>query len=186
MILEMVRLRVLGPRARLPEVIRVVQDVGVLHLAPPPERPQLEGFLMSPADARRRRAIARAIDEVEGALAGLGAGTARAAAPPAGVADFARWTRVAHRVRRRVGALAGRAAALEEERALLARYRDFFEAFEALLRSRGGTAAATVFHVVLRADQADQRPKLEAGLRQLVGPAFESVARRLPSGETAM
>lgn len=34
MILEMARLRVLGPRERLPEVLATLQDRGILHLVP--------------------------------------------------------------------------------------------------------------------------------------------------------
>lgn len=182
----MARVRVLGPRTELPAVVRALQDVGLLHLVPPPAQPLLQEFLPTSEERRRARALERAAVEVEAALAALGLGDAAGAAAAAPTAsDFARWTRLAHRVRREAAVLAGQIARAEEEQALLAKYHDTFAAFERLLR-RDGPADAAVFHLVLRADQADVAPKLQAGLRQLVGPAFESFSQRLPSGETAM
>ena len=59
MIVPMAKVRVLGPGARLSEVLRVVQDVGVMHLTPPPLRPHLETLPASEAAGRRRRQLER-------------------------------------------------------------------------------------------------------------------------------
>lgn len=186
MIVRMARVRILGPRTELPAVVSRLQDVGLVHLVPPAPQPLLREFLPTSGERHRARALERALAEVEGALAALGladaAGTA-VASPAA--ADFARWTRLAHALRREAASLAEQIARAEEEQALLAKYHDTFAAFERLLR-RDGAADAAVFHLVLRADQADAGGALERGLRQLVGPAFESFSQRLPSGETAM
>ncbi|HEY6100153.1 MAG TPA: hypothetical protein VIW03_12020, partial [Anaeromyxobacter sp.] len=186
MIVPMARVRILGPRTELAAAVRAVQDVGLLHLVPPASQPLLEEFLPTSEERRRARALERALAEVEGALAALGLADAAGAAVAApAAADFARWTRLAHRVRREAVSLGEQIARAEEEQALLAKYHDTFAAFERLLR-RDGPADAAVFHLVLRADQAEAKAALEAGLRQLVGPAFESFSQRLPSGETAM
>lgn len=36
MILAMAKVRLLGPRDKLPDVLRILQDLGVLHLSSPP------------------------------------------------------------------------------------------------------------------------------------------------------
>jgi len=182
----MARVRIMGSRIVLPEVVLALQDLGVVHLVPPPTQPMLEGFHASREESHRHRALERALAEVEGALAA--SGSPDHAPPPTAptITDFALWTSLAHRVRRQLATLSGQIARAEEERALLAKYHDAFTAFAQLLRQGAAPADAAVFHLVLRADQADARPRLEAGLRELVGPAYESFAQQLDSGETAM
>ncbi len=177
------KVRILGPRARLPDAIRVVQDEGVLHLATQAEQPRLQPFQMPPADARRRRQLTSILADVEISLQGLGE---EPTAPPvkAGAApDLPGWARLARRVRKQVAAMADRSAALDEEEALLARYRGFFGAFEALIRSHGVAQGASAFHVVLRPDQAGALPRLREALGQLLDGAFESFSQTLPGGE---
>ena len=186
MIVRMAKVRILGPRARLPETIRVVQDVGVLHLATPPERPRLHPLPLPPLEARRRRQLTRILEDIEGALKDLGYTALGTAAGPVSVKDLAGWARLADRVRQQTAKLSERAAALEEERALLSRYGGFFRAFESLLRTRGVAPGATAFHVVLRADQADILPRLREALGEMLGDAFESFTQKLPGGETAL
>jgi V/A-type H+/Na+-transporting ATPase subunit I len=187
MIVPMARVRILGPRTVLPEAIQALQDLGVFHLAPPATKPLLEGSSLSPKENHRRRALERALAEVEGALAALDSSDAVATSPGAPtVTDLARWTRLAHRVRQQLAKLSERITRAEEEQALLAKYHDAFAAFARLVEHGTAPADAAAFHLVLRADQADARPRLEAGLRELVGPAYESFTQRLASGETAM
>jgi V/A-type H+-transporting ATPase subunit I len=182
-IVRMTKVRILGPRARLEEAIRVVQDAGVLHLATPPERPHLRSFQMPPGEARRLRQLGSILEDIEGSLVQLGEETASSPPKESTTSDLARWARLARRVRRRVIALAERSAALDEEQALLARYRGFITTFESLLRAHGGARGATAFHVVLRPDQAEVLPKLREALGELLGEAFESFTEKLPGGE---
>ena len=186
MIVRMTKVRLLGPRARLPEAIRVVQDAGVLHLAPPPDRPRLHALPLSPSEVRRRRQLASILEDIEGALKDLAWAGPIQSAEPASLKDLAEWARLADRVRKETATLAARAAALEEEHALLARYGGFFRSFENLLRTRGLTPGAVAFHVVLRADQAAALPRLREALGQMLGEAFESFSQKLPGGEIAV
>jgi V/A-type H+-transporting ATPase subunit I len=183
----MARLRVLGPRATLPEVLRVIQDVGVLHLAAAPEDRSVAAAALAPADTRRRRQLLRILDDADAVLdAGDGGTPSRPLAVPASVADLARWARLARRTRRRLAGLTSRVSGLEEERALLARYQGFFSAFEALVRARPPGTGVTAFHVVLRADQADALPALRSALADLLDGAFDTLTQELPDGEVAM
>jgi V/A-type H+-transporting ATPase subunit I len=171
----------------LPEAIQALQDLGVVHPVPPATQPLLEGSSLSPRENRRRRTLEHALAEVEGALVALDSSDAVATPPGAPtVTELARWTRLAHRVRQQLGKLSAQIARAEEEQALLARYHDAFAAFARLVEHGTAPADAAAFHLVLRADQSDARPRLEAGLRALVGPAYESFTQRLASGETAM
>ena len=59
--------------------------------------------------------------------------------------------RRARRVRRRADALAAAASSLEDERRMLLRYREFFQAFEALAGRELTWPDGQAFYVVLRA-----------------------------------
>jgi V/A-type H+-transporting ATPase subunit I len=184
MIYPMVRVRLMGPRARLGEVLAVVQDVGLLHLAAAPEGGPLHPSPLTPVESRRRRQLMRILEDADAVLEGSSPSAAPAGA--AGTSDLARWARLARRVRRSLGGLGDQAAALEEEQALLQRYQGFFGAFEALLRARAIQPGFSAFHIVLRADQADTLPALERALGELLGDACETLSRPLPGGETAL
>ena len=184
MIVPMARVRILGTRASLPNVIRALQDTGVVHLVPQPAIRELTAFRLPALESRRRRQLVRILEDAEAALAGLGDSNGRI--PRSAAPDCVRWARLAGRARRQLARLDCRAQTLEEERALLARYHGVFEILERLLRAREATAAATAFHVVLRADQTDAVPRLRTALGELIGEAFETVTERLPGGETVM
>ncbi|HET9039446.1 MAG TPA: V-type ATPase 116kDa subunit family protein [Gemmatimonadales bacterium] len=184
MIYPMVRIRLMGPRARLGEVLAVIQDVGLLHLAAAPEGGPLHPSPLTPVESRRRRQLMRILEDADAVLEGSSPPAAPAGA--AGTSDLARWARLARRVRRSLGRLGDRAATLEEEQALLQRYQGFFGAFEALLRARAIQPGFSAFHIVLRADQADTLPALERALGELLGDACETLSRPLPGGETAL
>ena len=182
MIVPMVRVRVMGPRALLTPVLGTVQDVGLLHCAPAPEGGPLRGNALSPAESRRRHQLLRILDDVESVLAEIPDVTAS----PAAALECPRWARLARRTRRELAVLGDHLARLQEEQALLARYQGFFAAFEALLAARTLQPGFSAFHVVLRADQADVLPTLERALGELLGDACETLSRRLPGGETAL
>lgn len=186
MIVPMVRVRVLGPRSRLPDAIRALQVESVLHLATQPERPQLQAFSLAPADARRRRQLTSILQDVEASLSGMGNEAVAVPAKTGPAPNLPHWARLARRVRRQVAVLSDRSAAMDEEEALLARYRGLFSAYESLLRSHGVSSGVSAFHIVLRADQADTLPHLQQALEQLLGGAVESFAQRLPGGEIGL
>jgi V/A-type H+-transporting ATPase subunit I len=187
MIIEMTRVRVLGPRARLPEVLRVLQDIGVLHLAEPTTEGMLQPMTLSPRQQREQRHVGRALDDVEHALAELNLPAALAPrAAAATTPDFARWARLAWKVRRRCERLQARRAALEDERALILKYQHFFTAFRALLESETRWPHATAYHVLLKGTDKDTVQRLRTSLRQLIGDEFELYTQLLPTGELAL
>ena len=187
MIVPMARVRLLGPRGLLPELIRTLQDLGVLHVVAEtnPLR-ELTPFQLPASEHHRRRQLLRVLDDIDAVVAALGEGDGKVPPAHATPADCVRWARLARRTRRRLTALDHRAQSLEEERALLARYHGIFDVLERLLRSRGAAPVATAFHVVLRADQAAAIPKLRGALGELIGEAFELLSEPLPDGETVL
>lgn len=191
MIIEMSKVRLFGPRARLPEVLGALQDLGVLHLAPPAAAAPLELLRLDPRQDRERRRLRGALEHIEAALAQLqplggGGGATPRGKEPAATADFARWARLGWHVRRAADRLAGRAAALDEERALILKYQHFFSAFRSLLESEARWPNATAHHVLLRGGEADAIPKLRASLATVVGDEFQLYSHPLPSGEIAL
>jgi V/A-type H+-transporting ATPase subunit I len=187
MIVPMAKVRILGTRTALPEVIQTLQDIGIVHVAPQPGLRDPTFSPVAPVEPRRRRQLLRILDDVEAALGRLANGERRPMPPRTpSTSDWARWARLAGRARRRLVGLDRRRQVLEEERAFLARYHGVFAALERLLSSRVGTPAATAFHVVLRADPTDAVPRLRSALAALIGDAFETITEQLPGGEMVM
>lgn len=185
MILAMAKVRVLGPRERLTDVVEALQDLSVLHLAPPGEAGTLERAVLTPREERERRQLRRALTDVETVLEELRPAPAPArAAQRATAADLARWARLAWQARRDVDRLSARAIALAEERALILKYQQFFSAFRTLLEAEARWPNATTYHVLLKS--GDVVPRLRASLTAVIGKEFELYAQPLASGETAV
>ncbi len=181
------RVRVLGPRPRLGRTLEAVQDLGVLHLAAAPHDDALAPPPLEPNQVREQRALRRLLEDADAVLAALGVVAAAAPrGPPTTTDSFAAWARLAGRLRRRLRAIADRAAAAEEERALILKYRGFFDAFADLLRAEASWPNASAFHVILRGSDPDAGTRVRDGLRSVVGDHFELVTQRLPSGDTAL
>jgi V/A-type H+-transporting ATPase subunit I len=190
MILTMAKVRILGPRDRLPEVLRSLQALSVLHLTPPTAAAPLVPAQLSSGQDRERRYLLAAMDDVDAALAEL-----KPSLPPPGrpapaaqvtTADLARWVRLARRVRRSTDRLKARSTALEEERALILKYQEFFSAFRPLLENESRWKNATVYHVLLKRGELEAIPRLRSSLTSVIGEGFELYNRELPSGETAV
>jgi len=179
----MIKVRILGPGERLGSVLRAVQDVGVLHLTAPGPVSAKATPKAPPVPLRRLGQLERAAADAETAIALLGLhGTGR----EAGAGSLPSLVREVRRIRRTAELLVERRHALEEERALLQRYRHLFEALESLLPARAMAPEARAYQIVLRRDQASTLPALRHAIRELVGDGFELPTRTLPSGETAM
>ncbi|HEY6110553.1 MAG TPA: V-type ATPase 116kDa subunit family protein [Gemmatimonadales bacterium] len=187
MIIEMSKLRILGARERLEDVLRVLQDLNLLHLSAPEAVPLTHADLTT-SQERERRHLQAALDNVEQALDALGV---RDAGPPAApatatAADLIRWARLGWRARRETERLAARESALDEEHALIMKYQHFFSAFRALLESESRWPNATAYHVLLRGREAGTLPQLRAGLAAAIGEEFQLFSQPLPSGELAV
>ncbi len=182
----MSHIRILGPREDLEVALSTLQDLGVLHLTPPEPRQPLGPLPRSTARVREREHLERIAGDIETTF-GLLPGGARpelpAQAPPPA---FPRWARLARRARREVEALAGERTRLDEERALIARYRSYFEAFEPLLRAQPEWPDARSYHLILHGSDAGLLPELEARMSEALRGRFGLLTSRLEGGDVAV
>ena len=190
MILAMAKIRILGPRDRLPDVLRSLQALSVLHLTPPAATAPLAHTELTKEQERERRHLLSAIEDVDAALAGL-APLVPAPARPSAVGatttqDLARWARMASRARRASDRLRAKKTGLEEERALILKYQEFFSAFRPLLENEARWKNATVYHVMLKRGELDAIPRLKSSLASVIGDGFEVYTKEVAGGETAL
>lgn len=188
MIIEMARVRIFGPRARLPEVIDALQDLGIVHLAEPTSGvPGVQPVDLSSPQRREQRRLKQGLEYVERALTALGIRDGAAPRPPVPVTrrDLAEWVLLGWRAHRQAERLGNQETDLQEERALILKYQQFFSVFRTLLESSARWPDATAYHVLLRGDDREALGRLRASLRELVGEEFELYSQRLASGDTA-
>ena len=182
MIVRMLRVRIVGPRARLDETLAAIQDLGVLHVDRPdvPDDPRPDSRWQ-----RERRHLEHVLQDVETALSRLQWQTvAPADVPPVG--SLATVVRRARRVRRRLDALSVSRAALDDERSMLLRYQEFFQAFEALIGHELAWPDGQAFFVVLRKGAGGALADLRRSLDAALGGEVELLHRGLSSGEWAV
>jgi V/A-type H+-transporting ATPase subunit I len=178
----MMRVRIAGPKPLLDSTLGVLQDLGVLHV----DRPRtVESAAPDTSVARERRHVMRCLADVETALERLRVAADSAARPdhPGSPPAAARRAR---RLRRRAEALASAQSRLEDERALLLRYREFFQVFEALAGHELSWPDGQAFYVVLRAGTGTALTELERRLEDAVGADVEILHEDLSSGESAV
>jgi len=182
MIVRMTRARLAGPRPLLDDVLAFVQDLGVLHL----DHPHAPGAGPLDGSARReKRHLQRLLLDVEMALTEL-AYAGEAAQPFALPRAWPEVLRRARKVRRHAVRLHLARAALEDERVLLLRYREFFEAFESLVGHELTWPDGQAFYVVLRAGAGSAVAELKRTLETAVSGEVELLSRELSSGELAV
>jgi len=184
MILPMSKVRVLGPRDRLQEVLPILQDFGQMHLSEPKESPGVVVVHPAAADERERRRLIRLCDVVRAAIEAVGAGTnAKLPGGREGTSELTTWARLARSVRREARELRAAKARLEEERAFLARYRQFFGSFQALAQAAARWPGAGAYHVILPRGGEHALARLKDGLREMLGEEFEVWSREIETGE---
>jgi V/A-type H+/Na+-transporting ATPase subunit I len=180
-IVRMVRVRIAGPRPLLDRTLALLQDLCVLHV----DRPHLPDVIGSDTLAtRERRHIERCLLDVETALDRLHVPGDSAPLPQQ--LSLRHAIRRARRVRRRAEALALEAAALEDERILLVRYREFFAAFETLIGHELGWPDEQAFYVILRSGSGAALAELRQRLETTLAGEVEVLHRQLSSGELAV
>lgn len=184
MIIEMARVHVAGPRQQLDAALRLLQDIGDLHLIAP-EPAAAADVAPGALPPRLVRHVRRLLDDVDAVLAALGPG-ATVDQPPLPQVPLPSAARRVRRLRRELTALAHARAALADEQALLLQYRAFFEAFEPLLRRTPGGPDARASFVLLRSGAGAAVAQLEKSLQSAAGAKVELHTRPLPSGETAV
>ena len=172
MILTMSRVRVLGPRDRLPEMVDVFQDAGTVHLT----RPTAEALRPVPesAHAEEEARLREVLEDVEASLEALPEPDDPPEIPDAASADdLRRWERLARRVRRRAEDLTGRAHELERRAVDLDRFLALFRRFGDLLPESLGDGDVRGWFLVLRTGGAGSTERLREALDERLGGGFE-------------
>lgn len=181
MIVEMARIRVIGPRPQLGATVRAIQDAGVVQVIDAPCPPGLLRRAIDPVVGRRRRHLTRAItriDDVLEAFATLGIAVADRdePAPPEGRAAL-----LAARLRATLTGLVARERALRDERDTLRSYEPLFRDLEQLLRP-GATQRISVY--LLRLRNTGALDELRTALGSALGDDHELRTRVTDDGET--
>ena len=184
MILEMSRIRMLGPRDRLQTCLGCVQDVGLVQLIEPVETESLVPLGLTPEQARHVRNVRKVVEDVDSALELLG----ETPSPPRAAEDLPlpQAALIAGRTRRQLEALTEERQRLEEERSLIMKFRPFFSAFRKISESGLDLDGIRVFYLVLRDEGEEEVRRVRAALRQVLGEGFELLSQPSESGEAAM
>ncbi len=184
MILNMSRVRVLGPIDRLQAVLGRVQDLGLVHLIEPQATSSLKILGLTPEQARHVRRVRKVAEDVHAAIALLGV------APHGGGMSqelrLGRAALIAGRTRRQLEALEARRQDLEEERALILKFQPFFSTFRKISESGLDLDGIRVFYLVLRDNTEQEIRRVRAALRETLGDGFELLSQPSESGEAAM
>jgi len=184
LILNMSRIRILGPTEQLQQVLRRVQDLGLVHLIESQESGSLKLLGLTPQQARHVRRVRKVAEDVYAAIALLGE------EPHAGSTTndltLARAALIAGRSRRHLEALEARRHDLEEERALILKFKPFFTTFRKISESGLDLDGVRIFYLVLRDDSEQEMRRVRAALRETLGDGFELLSQSSESGEAAM
>ncbi|MBT8468032.1 MAG: hypothetical protein HKN10_13555 [Myxococcales bacterium] len=180
----MSRIRMLGPKEQLQSCLGCVQDVGLIQLIEPAETESLRPLGLTIEQAHHLRSVRNVVEDVDTALELLGV----TPDPPKGAEalPLTKAALIAGRSRRQLEALAEQRRGLEEERALILKFRPFFSAFRKIGDSGLDLHGVRVFYLVLREDGEQELRRMRAALRQALGDGFELLSQPSDSGESAM
>lgn len=189
MIVPMTRVRILGPREQFDSTIAAVQDFGKMHLADASPHTGVTPARLDARTERRRRHLLRLVDDIDEARRALRAPPS-AAAPTRKrgptPAELARWARLARRTREAAVALRERETSLQEERALLDRYREFLAAVLPAVRKVKDSPRLTSHAVVVPGSARAALAPLAAALRAELGAEFTMTTHALAGGDVAV
>ncbi len=189
MIVPMSRVRILGPRDRLDATLAAVQDFGHMHLADDATHTGTAPARLDARTSRRRRQLVRVLGDLEHALRLIDAEDGPRVTPPVSPptpGEMAGWACLANRVRRTAAALRERENALEDERAMLARYRDFLTAVLPSVRKIKASPRLTSHAVVVPASAREAVELLAGALRDELGAEFTMSTHALAGGDIAV
>jgi V/A-type H+-transporting ATPase subunit I len=182
MIVEMMKLRVLGPQPLLEATLRRLQDLGIVHITPSSAL-VLRAPAWDPQELRRLRWLRRMAEDADNVAEYVQPSAPLSGETALDLPRIARWLR---RLRRRLARMSEQRTACEEERALIGRYRPFFAAFKSLLEGERAWVNATPFHVLLRPQQANEVARLRDALSSVFRDEFDLRSHTLPTGEVAL
>jgi V/A-type H+-transporting ATPase subunit I len=180
MIVEMLRVRVLGPRAKMPATIAALQDASVLHLVDASCGDGMQRYAADPVRRRRRHHLERVLERIERTTEQLAKLGAAVDAPPVTLGE-GRAARLVARVAAETSALLARQRALAEERDALRVYQPLFDDLERLLGG-GGERRISIYLLLLRSAAALEA--LRSSLAGALGDGHDLRTHALPSGET--
>jgi V/A-type H+-transporting ATPase subunit I len=174
----------LGPKEHLQAVLGRVQDLGLVQLVEPAETESLSLLGLTPEQERHVRGVRKIVDDVDAAIELLG----ETPSPPKTPQDLElpRAALIAGRCRRELEALAEHRQGLEEERALILKFRPFFGAFRKIGESGLDLDGIRVFYLILKEDGEEDLRRMRAAFRQALGDGFELLNQPSESGESAM
>lgn len=185
MILDMSRIRVLGPREDLQSVLGRVQDLGLVHFIEPTETESLCLPYFTPQQEQHLRNVRRVVEDVDTAINLLGE-TPTLSRRAIEALALPRAALIAGRTRRKLEALEERRRQLEEERALTLKFQPFFSTFEKITTSGLDLDGIRVFYLVLRGNGEQELSRMRVALRSSLGDGFELFTQPSASGESAM
>jgi len=174
----------LGPKEQLQSCLGCIQDVGLVQLIEPAATEVLRPLGLNIEQAHHLRSVRKVVEDVDTALELLGV----TPEPPKAAEGFPlpKAALIAGRTRRQLEALAEQSQGLEEERALILKFRPFFSAFRKIGDSGLDLDGIRVFYLVLREDGEQELRRMRAALRQALGDGFELLNQPSESGESAM
>ncbi|MDH4283430.1 MAG: hypothetical protein OEV36_12300, partial [Myxococcales bacterium] len=180
----MSRVRILGPREQLEAVLKSIQDLGLVQLIESGETESLKPLGLTREQQRHVRSIRKIVKDVDAALELLEEIPSLPRAQQE--LTLARAALIAGRSRRQLEALTEQRQLLEEERALILKFRPFFSAFRKIRESGLNLDGIRVFYLLLKAGGEEELRRVRTALRQALGDAFELVSQPSESGESAM
>ena len=129
-------------------------------------------------------ACAKVVKDVDAAIELLG----ETVSPPRAPQDIElpQAALIAGRCRRELEALSEHRQGLEEERALILKFRPFFAAFRKIGESGLDLDGIRVFYLVLKEGGEDELRRMRAAFRQALGEGFELLSQPSDSGDSAM
>jgi vacuolar-type H+-ATPase subunit D/Vma8 len=174
----------IGPRDELQVVLGRVQDLGLVQLVEPAKTDSVSLLAFTPKQERHVRSVRRVVEDVDAALRVLG----ETSGSPNAVEGLTlpRAALIAGRSRRVLEALAEERQQLEEERALILKFRPFFSTFRKIIESGLDLEGIRIFYLVLREDGARELRQMRAVLRETLGDGFELLSQPAESSESAM
>jgi V/A-type H+-transporting ATPase subunit I len=185
-IVTMERVRIIGPRTRADETIRVLQDLGTLHVCDPEPTLPLRSLAATPQQQRHERVVKRALEDIEESLSLLGLSGDSFGAPAATATEpLRREVRLARRARRAAAKLIGEQRVLEDERAELEKLLELLRSFEEL-RPLASAPDRRVVYLVLTREHRDRLEPLVQSLEEAMRGEIGAHTRSLPDGALAV
>ena len=183
MIVEMTRVRLIGPRAALRATIAALQGASVLHLVDATCGEGLRRHVIDSCARRRRRHVERVLEDIERVFESFTKLGVEVPHAPGSPPREGRAARLAARLAAETARLLARERTLADERDALRVYEPLFDDLEGLLGS-GGKRRVSIYLLLLRSEAALEA--LRAALARALGEGHDLRTHALASGETVV